>query len=136
MKPTKIIIVLLLTIQVIYCTAQTSKNNMSTKENYSVEIIRYTLPDDKLESFETAYQEAGKYLKDSPSCLGYHILHGEDEPNNYIVTIYWTSKEDHLNGFRKSTQFSGFFHLVKPYFNHIEEMKHYNETSIAWSKEP
>lgn len=135
MKTTKIITGLLFIIQGIHCTAQTTQEDMNSKENYSVEIIRYAIPDDKFGRFETDYQEAGKYLKDSPYCLGYNILHGEDEPNHYIVTIYWTSKEDHLNGFRKSAQFSGFFNWVKPYFNHIEEMKHYNKTSISWSKD-
>lgn len=108
---------------------------MTLPANYSVEIIRYTIPDDKLERFLTDYQEAGRHLENSPFCLGYNILRGDDEPNHFIVTIYWTSKIDHLNGFRKSAQFSEFFNWVKPYFNGIEEMKHYQKTSVAWSKD-
>ncbi len=103
-------------------------------QNPSVEIIRYNIAVEKAESFVNAYEEAGKFLKDSPYCLGYHVLHGVDEPNHFIETIYWTSKEEHLNGFRKSAQFSGFFNLVKPYFEHIQEMKHYQQTPISWEK--
>ena len=103
-------------------------------KNHSVEIVRYTIPNDKFESFETAYKEAGEYLKASSYCLGYDILHGDDEPSHYIVTIYWTSKDDHLNKFRKSKEFSGFLSLVRPFYGNIDEMKHYNSTSIFWRK--
>lgn len=102
--------------------------------NYSIEIIRYTIPEEKGADFESDYLKAGAYLEASPYCLGYNILHGDDEPDHYIVTIYWTSKEEHLNGFRKSTEFQHFFKLVNPYYSNIDEMKHYNKTSISWSK--
>lgn len=114
---------------------QTKINEMNKEEKYSVEIIRYTIPNNDRISFENAYKEAGIYLKASPYCLGYNILHGDDEPNHYIVTIYWTSKDDHLNGFRKSQQFPSFLNLVRPYYNNIDEMKHYKDTSITWHKD-
>lgn len=107
---------------------------MNHPANYSTEIIRYTIPDGQFNNFENDYRKAGQYLEASPYCLGYHILHGNDEPNHYIVTIYWTSKEEHLQVFRNSEQFPPFFALVKPYFSCIEEMKHYENTSISWSK--
>lgn len=108
---------------------------MNTAKNYSVEIIRYTIPKDQQSSFEDAYGKAAKLLEASPYCLGYQIIHGEEEPEHYIVTIHWTSMDDHLSKFRKSNEFSGFFNLVRPFFNNIEEMKHYNLTPISWSKE-
>lgn len=126
-------IILLLAFLVIYGTAR-NQQYMNSQDNYSVEIIRYTISEDQSANFEKAYQQAGAYLRDSPYCQGYHVLHGEDEPNHYIVTIYWTSKEDHLSKFRKSPQFSNFLDLVKPYYNNIDEMKHYQATNIKWSK--
>ena len=109
------------------------QKQMNEKKDYSVEIIRYKISDDQSKAFEDAYEKAGEYLKASPYCLGYHVLHGDDEPNNYIVTIYWTSKEDHLTKFRSSEQFSAFLPLVRPFFNDIQEMKHYTKTSIEWN---
>jgi heme-degrading monooxygenase HmoA len=115
--------------------AQTQNKNMKPLSNYSVEIIRYNIPEDQQSNFEQAYSEAGKYLQASPYCLGYELIHGEEEPSHYIVTIHWTSVDDHLNGFRKSSGFSGFFQLVRPFFANIDEMKHYNLTPITWKKE-
>lgn len=106
---------------------------MNEKKDYSVEIIRYKISDEQSKAFEDAYEKAGEYLKASPYCRGYNVLHGDDEPNHYIVTIYWTSKEDHLTKFRSSEQFSAFLPLVRPFFNDIQEMKHYKRTSIGWN---
>ncbi|HEY0611129.1 MAG TPA: antibiotic biosynthesis monooxygenase family protein [Chitinophaga sp.] len=115
--------------------AQTPNKNMKAANNFSVEIIRYTIAPDQQDNFEKAYSQAAKLLQASPYCLGYEVIHGEEEPSHYIVTIYWTSKEDHLNGFRKSSDFGGFFQLVRPFFANIDEMKHYNHTAITWKKE-
>lgn len=107
---------------------------MNNNKNYSVEIIRYSVPADQRASFEKAYNSAAEFLQSSPFCLGYEIIHGTDEPSNYIVRIHWTSTEDHLNGFRKSKEFGSFFNLVKPFYSNIQEMKHYELTSTVWSK--
>ncbi|HTF80444.1 MAG TPA: antibiotic biosynthesis monooxygenase family protein [Cytophagales bacterium] len=104
------------------------------EKKHSTEIIRYNIPADQQKAFETAYAQAEVYLKKSEFCLNYQVLHGEEEPQHYIVVIDWTSKEDHMNGFRKSAQFKQFFNLVKPFYNHIEEMKHYNAIDIFWKK--
>jgi quinol monooxygenase YgiN len=92
---------------------------------YSTEIIRYKISEDQRESFMNAYREAAKHLQASAFCRGYDLIQGEEEPANFMVVIYWTSKDDHLNGFRKSAEFSAFFNLVKPFYHAIEEMKHY-----------
>lgn len=104
-------------------------------KNYAVEIIRYNIPAEERNNFEKAYIEAGKYLQASKYCLSYEVIHGNDEPNHYIVIINWTSKEEHLQGFRKSAEFMLFFNLVKPFYNNIEEMKHYDLTANKWVRE-
>jgi quinol monooxygenase YgiN len=111
-----------------------TKNNMNNKD-YSLEVIRYSIPKEQHNSFETAYTEAGKFLKASPYCQGYEVVHGNEEPDNYIVFIRWTSIKEHMEGFRKSSQFMPFFNLVKPYYNNIQEMKHYDITDNKWSRE-
>ena len=114
--------------------SQTKTTGMGNK-NYSVEIIRYDISESERSNFEKAYAEAGKYLQASEYCLGYEIIHGNDEPNHYIVIINWTSKEEHLQGFRKSAEFMPFFNLVKPFYNNIKEMKHYDLTATKWIRE-
>lgn len=107
---------------------------MSNNTNYSMEVIRYIIPPDEHESFEETYKQAGKYLKESEFCLGYQLINGNEEPDNYIVLIRWNSMEEHLNGFRKSADFMPFFNLVKPFLNNIQEMKHYDIVIDNWIK--
>jgi heme-degrading monooxygenase HmoA len=115
-------------------SAQTKAKNMEENQNYSIEIIRYNIPSSNYAAFEKAYIDAGKLLEASPYCKGYHVIKGSDEPDHYIVTIYWTSEEDHLQKFRKSGQFTGFFQLVKPFYSNIAEMKHYHPPLVNWKK--
>lgn len=115
--------------------AQTKNQNMENSPNYSIEIIRYNIPSSGHTAFEKAYTEAGKLLEASPYCKGYNIIKGSDEPDHYIVTICWTSEADHLQKFRKSEQFAGFFQLVKPFYNNIQEMKHYLPPLVNWQKQ-
>jgi heme-degrading monooxygenase HmoA len=89
---------------------------MTASNNYSIEIIRYNVPSDGHAAFEEAYIKAGKHLESSPFCKGYHIIKGTEEPDHYILTIYWTSVEDHLQKFRKSEQFSAFFPVDQTVF--------------------
>ncbi len=90
-----------------------------------IEIIRYNVGSGREDEFERAYDEAGRYLAESPNCLGYQLTRCVEEPNLYIVRIEWDSLEGHMNGFRKSPDFPKFFAAVRPYFDSIEEMQHY-----------
>jgi quinol monooxygenase YgiN len=106
----------------------------ASDKSYSTEIIRYNIPAADAGNFEKAYQQAAQYLEASPYCLGYQVIHGNEEPNHYIVIIYWTSQQDHLQLFRKEKGFYAFFNLVKPFYNNIEEMKHYDLTPNKWTR--
>ena len=90
-----------------------------------VEYIRYKSQPEQFAPFEEAYIKAQAVLQQSKNFVGYDITKGIDEPDSYIVRIHWDSVEGHLNGFRKSPVFPPFYQLVKPFFNNIEEMKHY-----------
>lgn len=100
----------------------------------SIEYIRYTIPAEQHEQFLSDYAKAAEFLQASPVCLGYDLTQGEEEPNNFILRIKWISTKDHLEGFRKSEDFGKFLGLIRPYYNDIQEMKHYEPTPVAWEK--
>ena len=96
-----------------------------------VEYIRYRVPAARRREFEDAYAQAQAQLHDSPHCLAYEVSHGIEEPDNYVVRIEWDSVEGHEQGFRQSAGFGPFFTAVKPFFEQIEEMRHYELTAIT-----
>lgn len=109
----------------------TSTNPLSPM---SIEYIRYTISSDRHEQFVRDYARAGEVLQASPHCLGYELTQGEEEPDNFILRIEWSSTQDHLEGFRKSEDFAKFLGYVRPYYNDIQEMKHYQPSSVRWEK--
>lgn len=90
-----------------------------------VEYIRYRIDADRREAFERAYRRAAASLGASSHCLAYEIARGIEDPETYVVRIEWDSVEGHEQGFRKSSDFGEFFSAVKPFFDDIEEMRHY-----------
>ena len=90
-----------------------------------VEYIRYTVPPARTAEFEDAYQRAGRVLDTDPHCVGWEMARGVEEPEHFVVRIECDSIEGHEQGFRSSPQFGEFFAAVKPFFDQIQEMKHY-----------
>jgi len=103
-------------------------------KNKTLEVIRYDLPKRKIAGFETAYSKAAKYLKQSPHCLSYTVIHCVEQPNQFIIIIEWDSIEGHTVGFSKSNLLGKFLSHLKPYLKHIVEMNHYKPTSVFWTR--
>ena len=99
-----------------------------------VEYIRYKIPEARHKEFEAAYDKAQASLNASSHCLAYEVTHGVEEHDNYIVRIEWDSEEGHMKGFRTSPEFQSVFAAVSPFFNDIQEMKHYAITAISHRK--
>lgn len=99
-----------------------------------LEVIRYLIAAGREERFETDYEQAARYLAGSPHCLNYTLVRSGKEKNRYLMLIEWDSADGHLRGFRRSPDFGKFFALVKPYFEMIEEMEHYEKTEVAGGK--
>ena len=97
-----------------------------------VEYTRYRIPEDRRQAFIQAYEQAGGYLAASPYCLAYELSHCLEERDRFVLRIEWASTEEHLRGFRKELGFQDFLRLVQPFFHEIEEMQHYELTSVAY----
>jgi len=100
----------------------------------TVEYIRYKINPEKQDDFVNAYAKASEQLDNSEFCLGYELSKCEEERENFILRIEWTSTNDHLNGFRKSQDFMVFLNHVRPFFNDIAEMNHYELTKVVKKK--
>ena len=98
-----------------------------------VEYIRYKIPEPDAAAFEAAYEHAREALDGSEHCLSYELSRGVEAPEDYILRIEWDSLQGHEGGFRKSAAFRPFFQAVRPYFDNIEEMRHYRATAVTGS---
>jgi quinol monooxygenase YgiN len=92
-----------------------------------IEYIRYRIDAARGDEFERAYAEAGRSLAASSHCQAYEVARGVEEPESYTVRIEWDSVDGHEQGFRRSPEFREFFAAVKPFFDDIAEMRHYEQ---------
>ena len=100
-----------------------------------VEYIRYKIPRERQKEFEEAYANASASLNASKHCQMYELTHCAEEPELYILRIEWDSLDAHMKGFRSSPEFREFFRYVQPFFNYIQEMRHYKLTKVSKRKE-
>jgi quinol monooxygenase YgiN len=96
-----------------------------------VEYIRYTIPETRSADFEASYLKAGESLTASVHCLAYELSRCQEDPSSYVLRIEWDSLEGHMQGFRNSAEFRGFFAAIKPYVDQITEMRHYSQTGVV-----
>ncbi len=90
-----------------------------------IEYVRYCIATEQASEFEAAYALAEPHLRASPHCLGFELSQCVEDPTQFVVRIEWTSVDEHLQGFRKSAQFPPFLAAIRPYVEHIVEMRHY-----------
>ena len=99
-----------------------------------VEYIRYELKNSATEDLIAAYRSAAQHLRAAPECLGYEFSVCAESPTSCILRIEWTSREAHMNGFRKGPHFPPFLALIRPYVEEIAEMRHYERGDLVWSR--
>jgi len=99
-----------------------------------IEYIRYTIEENKQSEFEAAYARASVPLIAFTQCQAYELSHCVEEPQRYILRIVWDSLESHMKGFRGSPEFRDFFSHIRPYIENIEEMQHYELTTVVGKK--
>jgi quinol monooxygenase YgiN len=99
-----------------------------------VEYIRYQIDKSRRSSFEKSYLKAGESLNASSHCLAYELSQCAEDAENYILRIEGDSADGHLKGFRSSPDFKAFFAAIQPYVKDIEEMRHYELTSVRARK--
>jgi heme-degrading monooxygenase HmoA len=100
-----------------------------------VEYIRYKIPAERQREFEEAYENASGSLNASRHYQMYELTHCAEEPELYILRIEWDSLDGHMKGFRSSPEFREFFRYVQPFFNEIQEMRHYKLTKVGKRKD-
>ncbi|MFT3768153.1 MAG: antibiotic biosynthesis monooxygenase family protein [Minicystis sp.] len=99
-----------------------------------IEYIRYRIDGGSAASFEAAYQRASASLRASPHCLGYDLARCAEDASVYVLRIQWDSAQGHLEGFRRSPEFQPFLEAVRPFLSSIEEMRHYQPTTIQFTR--
>jgi heme-degrading monooxygenase HmoA len=84
------------------------------------------VPEGKEAEFERAIEHGlDSVLSKSPGYLGHKVQKGVENPQRYLLWVYWNTLEDHTLGFRGSPLFAQWRAIVGPFFAQPPQVEHF-----------
>ena len=78
-------------------------------------------------AFEAAITHAAQtVLAQAKGAQGYKINRGIENPERYVLQIFWDTLEDHTVGFRQSELFTQWRAIIGPYFATPPVVEHFD----------
>ena len=78
-------------------------------------------------AFDEAIQRAvGNVISKARGFEGYKISTGIENPERYLLQIFWNTLENHTVDFRESAAFSEWRAIVGPFFAAPPKVEHFN----------
>lgn len=79
----------------------------------------------KEDAFEAAFPAAREVMEKSPGCRSVRLFRSVESPDRFLLFVEWDSVEAHMEGFRKSDDFTRWREIVSPYFAYLSDMEHF-----------
>ncbi|HEX3437819.1 MAG TPA: antibiotic biosynthesis monooxygenase [Pseudacidobacterium sp.] len=79
------------------------------------------------DAFEAAMRHALPLIKATPGFLEMHLRQCIERPNRYLLTVSWSTLEDHTVGFRQSDRYAAWRSLLHHFYDPFPIVEHYAE---------
>jgi heme-degrading monooxygenase HmoA len=89
---------------------------------YETALLRIT--DGANEAFEAAVAQAAPLFQRADGALSFRLEQRIENPQEYVLTVGWTTVEAHTQDFRSSESFAKWRELVGPHFAQAPEVHH------------
>lgn len=91
-----------------------------------LELADFSILPDQHAAFEEAVQRGlNTAIAQAKGFEGFKLNHGLENPQRYILQIFWTTLEDHTVGFRGSPAFAEWRAIVGPFFASAPVVEHF-----------
>lgn len=90
-----------------------------------IEVARIKIKEGADDAFKAAIAQAEPVLKQAKGCLGLHLQHCIEAPDEYEVVIHWETLENHTVDFREGPLFPEWRALISPHFTEAPSVRHY-----------
>ncbi|MFJ2621263.1 antibiotic biosynthesis monooxygenase family protein [Glutamicibacter sp. NPDC087344] len=77
--------------------------------------------------FEAAVAQARPYFQATPGALSFKLSRRIENPQQYVLSVGWTSVNAHMVDFRESENYQHWRELVSSYFDGPVEVHHQQE---------
>ncbi len=92
-----------------------------------LELADFSIKPGHNEAFEEAIQRGLRsIIAHAKGFEGYKVNRGIENPNRYILQIFWTQLQDHTVGFRESPAFAQWRAVVGPFFASAPVVEHFD----------
>lgn len=90
-----------------------------------LEHVHITINPDRADDYLKAFARAQPLVQGQPGCCSCRLLPADGEVGKFLLLIEWNSKEDHTEGFRKSTAYQEWSRLLHPFYNVFPEVNYF-----------
>ncbi|MGF1515277.1 MAG: antibiotic biosynthesis monooxygenase family protein [Elainellaceae cyanobacterium] len=78
-----------------------------------------------VEEFEAAFSAASAILAAASGYVSHELQRCLENPNRYILLVYWQRLEDHTVGFRRSPEYQRWKSLLHHFYDPFPTVEHY-----------
>jgi heme-degrading monooxygenase HmoA len=79
--------------------------------------------------FERAFSEAETIIAAMSGYVGHQLHHCIEQPNRYLLLVWWDTLEDHTEGFRQSAEYQHWRALLHHFYDPFPVVEHYHQVS-------
>jgi heme-degrading monooxygenase HmoA len=91
-----------------------------------LEIADFRIQPGQQSAFEEAVQRGiATVIDQAKGFRGFKLNHGIENPERYVLMIFWDTLEDHTVGFRQGPLFGAWRAIVGPYFASPPQVEHF-----------
>ena len=92
-----------------------------------LELADFSIQPGQQAAFETAVQHGLQtVISKAKGFEGFKLNCGIENPQRYVLQIFWTTLEDHTVGFRGSPAFAEWRAIVSPFFAATPAVEHFD----------
>jgi len=82
------------------------------------------------DAFEAAIRQARPLIAASPGFRGIEVRSCVEDPNRYLLLVWWETLEDHTDGFRGSDRYQQWRALLHHFYDPFPEVLHFGASIL------
>jgi heme-degrading monooxygenase HmoA len=92
-----------------------------------LETAIFTIHAGQEEQFLEAFSRGRKFIEQSKGCHRLELRRGIEEPETFVLVVWWQTLEDHTVSFKQSSNFTDWRAVVGHFFARPPVVNHYLE---------
>ena len=80
--------------------------------------------------FEAAFIQAQKIISAMKGYVSHQLLKCLEKADRYILLVNWETLEDHIRGFRGSTEYQEWRRLTHHFYDPLPDVEHYGALAV------